>query len=269
MRMREGFFVSLDQLERDGARRFYRTVRGGYVPADVLNDARPPSMRGIVLRDEWQLPLAIVFRGNTQRLRREPGSSALRAAAPLSRHTPLLLSGETVERRGQRFLVSRSGIVVRAGSVRVFETLARPRGIPEGANWIHVRLSEQALVAYEGDTPVFATLVSTGKEGFETPTGLFQIQSKHVSTTMDGGDAAVDGEYSIEDVPWTMYFNGNFALHGAFWHDNFGRPRSHGCVNLSPADARWLFSWSTPTLPAAWHGIFADRRHPGTFVYVN
>jgi lipoprotein-anchoring transpeptidase ErfK/SrfK len=115
---------------------------------------------------------------------------------------------------------------------------------------------------------VFATLVSTGKPGHETPTGLYRIQSKHVSTTMDD-DASEDGAYSIEDVPWTMYFHGNYALHGAFWHYTFGRVRSHGCVNLAPADARWLFQWSSPTLPASWHGIFADpRQNPGTFVFI-
>ena len=143
----------------------------------------------------------------------------------------------------------------------------RPPQIPATDRWIHVSLATQVLVAYEGETPVFATLVSTGKEGHDSPTGVFQIQSKHVSTTMD--DASMpDGAYSIEDVPWTMYFEGNFALHGAFWHNAFGQVRSHGCVNLAPADARWLFSWTTPTLPAAWHGVFADRHRPGTWVVI-
>jgi hypothetical protein len=64
-----------------------------------------------------------------------------------------------------------------------------------------------------------------------------------------------------------MYFHGNFAIHGAFWHYSFGQVRSHGCVNVSPADARWVFSWSTPTLPASWHGMFASPRQ-GTFVFI-
>jgi lipoprotein-anchoring transpeptidase ErfK/SrfK len=131
-----------------------------------------------------------------------------------------------------------------------------------------VSLADQSLVAYEGDTPVFTTLVSSGKEGFETPTGLFRIQSKHVSATMDDF-ASAEGAYSIEDVPWTMYFHGNFALHGAFWHYTFGNVRSHGCVNLAPADAQWLFRWSTPTVPAEWHALYADGRHPGTFVFIS
>ena len=155
---------------------------------------------------------------------------------------------------------------------------------------IHVRLSEQTLVAYEGERAVFATLVSTGKPGFETPTGVFRIYAKHVSTTMDGvapsnplpapqprgsaatpalpGDGAQDEAYSIEDVAWTMYFSGNYALHAAFWHDRFGNVRSHGCVNLPPDDARWLFRWATPVLPAEWHGVQATRDNPGTWVFI-
>jgi hypothetical protein len=71
------------------------------------------------------------------------------------------------------------------------------------------------------------------------------------------GDVASDGPYSIEDVPWVQYFQGSYALHGAFWHDNFGYVRSHGCVNLAPEDARTLFSWTEPKLPEGWHGAFA------------
>jgi len=155
----------------------------------------------------------------------------------------------------------------RTSSLRNAEQRERPEGVGADARWIHVDLSEQTLVAYEGDRPVFATIVSTGAQGFETPRGLFRIQSKHVSTTMDNL-AAAGAEYSIEDVPWTMYFEGNYALHGAFWHSNFGRVRSHGCVNLAPTDARWLFRWSTPTLPESWHGGFATRSSPGTHVLI-
>ena len=84
---------------------------------------------------------------------------------------------------------------------------------------------------------------------------------------MDG--SAGEGNYSIQDVPWAMYFNDNFALHGAFWHHGFGRVRSHGCVNLGATDARWLFMWSTPYLPKGWHGVHAHEGSPGTTVVVH
>ncbi|QQR90561.1 MAG: L,D-transpeptidase [Myxococcales bacterium] len=129
-------------------------------------------------------------------------------------------------------------------------------------------LKEQTVVAYEGDRPVFATLASTGKEEFETPPGIFRMISKHVSTTMDDF-ASQELAYSIEDVPWVICYSGSYALHGAFWHNRFGQTRSHGCVHLAPIDPSWLFQWSEPTLPNAWHSLFASRDRPGTWVYVD
>jgi lipoprotein-anchoring transpeptidase ErfK/SrfK len=83
------------------------------------------------------------------------------------------------------------------------------------------------------------------------------------------GDVASDGPYSIEDVPWVMYFNASIALHGAFWHNQFGTPRSHGCVNLAPADAKQLFAWVEPRLPPGLHGVYATATQPGTRVVVH
>ena len=127
--------------------------------------------------------------------------------------------------------------------------------------------SHPCAVHYEGDTFVFVTLVSSGREGFETAAGTFRIQSKHVSTTMDDPSSPTEA-YSIEDVPWTMYFEGSYALHGAFWHDNFGRVRSHGCVNLAPLDAQRLFWFTSPRLPAGWTAVLPSERERGSLVRV-
>jgi len=88
-------------------------------------------------------------------------------------------------------------------------------------------------------------------------------------TNFSDGNVAADAPYSIEDVPWTMYFDGSYALHGASWHANFGHPMSHGCVNLSPADARALFAWTEPRLPDGWHGVFAPTPAEGTRVVIH
>jgi lipoprotein-anchoring transpeptidase ErfK/SrfK len=120
------------------------------------------------------------------------------------------------------------------------------------------------LVLWEGDRPVYATLVSTGRDGLadpkttlSTPLGTFRILQKHVTTTMDS--TAADNEFELRDVPWVMYFKGGYALHGAYWHDDFGRMRSHGCVNLAPIDARYVFEWSSPDVPDHWHGAYASE----------
>ncbi|HET6612892.1 MAG TPA: L,D-transpeptidase, partial [Kofleriaceae bacterium] len=106
----------------------------------------------------------------------------------------------------------------------------------------------------EGDTPVFSTLVSSGKPGHDTPTGLYRVERKYLYKTMRGEDK--NGPYSVQEVPWTMYFHDAYAVHGAYWHDVFGRPRSHGCVNVPPADARWLYYWSEPALPRGWSSMY-------------
>lgn len=267
-RLQQGFYVSLDAEVDDDGRHFLRTIRGAFVPADAMTPAEPPSMRGVVLEGEWQPPVGFVFRRGASALRREPSTGVLREHGEAEYHRPMLLTDERIERRGGgTYRIARDGTIVRETAMRIISPVARPAQIPETDRWIHVDLSEQTLVAYEGDRAVFATLVSTGREGFATPTGTYRIQSKHVSTTMDDPDSPTEA-YSIEDVPWTMYFEGSYALHAAFWHDTFGRVRSHGCVNLAPADARWLFEWTTPGLPPGWHGIIASARTPGTWVHI-
>lgn len=265
-RMRRGFYVSLDRQEGEGNRRFMRSVRGGYIAAEALSSNHPPTFRGVVLGGRWQLPLAFVFRDGTSRLRRRAISGRLMEAEKLAGQSPFTVA-EQLDVRGRAYVVDRQGYLVRRNAVRLAKVIERPRGVGETDRWVHVSLAEQILVAYEGDTPVFVTLVSTGRDTFPTPVGTFRIQSKHISTTMDDLNSETEA-YLIEDVPWTMYFEGNFALHGAFWHSSFGRQRSHGCVNLSPTDARWLFQWTTPVLPASWHGVFASPKRPGAFVHI-
>ena len=111
----------------------------------------------------------------------------------------------------------------------------------ETEKWISVDLSEQVAIAYEADEPVFATLVSSGLDAWPTNQGAFQVYTRFSSVLMSGG--GYNDYYFLQDVPYTMYFDGEIALHGAYWHDKFGYPNSHGCVNLSVSDAHWLYHW--------------------------
>ncbi len=111
--------------------------------------------------------------------------------------------------------------------------------------WIDIDLSQQLITAYEGDEPVFRALVSTGTARYPTPTGNFRIMTKLPSDDMTGGLAGTDDYYYLPDVPWVMYFRaGGYAIHGTYWHNNFGRPMSHGCVNMRIPDAQWLYNWA-------------------------
>ena len=79
-----------------------------------------------------------------------------------------------------------------------------------------------------------------------------------------------DNEFELRDVPWVMYFKGGYALHGAYWHDDFGKVRSHGCINLAPIDARFVFWWSAPEVPEHWHAAYASQPlGDGTIVNVH
>ncbi len=149
----------------------------------------------------------------------------------------------------------------------------RARHAERGKKWISVSIEKQLLIAYEGDKPVYAALVSTGRGGMGDPAetlstvrGTFMIRAKHVSGTMDGNESQ-DDAFDLRDVPYIQYFHEGYALHAAYWHDDFGKKRSHGCVNLAPADAAWLFDWTDPPVPADWHGALSPQG--GTLVYIH
>lgn len=118
----------------------------------------------------------------------------------------------------------------------------KPAEIPT-SHWIMVNIWEQVLTVYENNQLVFATLVSTGDDYKLTDTGLYSVYLSYETTPMSGGSG--EDYYLLERVPWTMYFDQGNALHGAYWHSSFGYPRTHGCVNLSPADSHWLFDWAS------------------------
>jgi hypothetical protein len=147
----------------------------------------------------------------------------------------------------------------------------RPPMVGIAEPWIDVELATQTLVAYVGDKPVFATLVATGvgTEGspLSTPKGIHRIHAKLLAATMDNLDHTGVAPYSYEEVPFTQYI-GRVALHGAFWHDQFGAPRSHGCINLTLADAEWLFGFTQPALAEGDTEIAATEKRPGTVVRV-
>jgi lipoprotein-anchoring transpeptidase ErfK/SrfK len=113
--------------------------------------------------------------------------------------------------------------------------------------WIEVRLGTQRLVAWEGGKPVYAVIVSTGKATTRTRSGVFAIQSRYRMARMQGDD------YDVPDVPYTMYYSGGYAIHGAYWHNKFGTPVSHGCVNVAVNHAKWLFNWAAVGTPVVVH----------------
>jgi lipoprotein-anchoring transpeptidase ErfK/SrfK len=121
-------------------------------------------------------------------------------------------------------------------------TLLRPPGLSPNERWVDVDLTNQKLVAYEGHLPVFESLVSSGLARYPTVTGQFKIWLRFKAQTMNGRRLGYD--YYLENVPYVQYFYQDYALHGTYWHNNFGHPMSHGCVNLPTPAAEWLFNWA-------------------------
>ncbi len=285
-KMNKGFYVALDRDFMAAKARWWRTSEGFAIPYErialqtwfpefhgawipkpdpaALEGGAPPEGNGSTLIINSDYGIRYV----------EDEKGKLKYTTPIPKLTPVELSGEPRTESGVVYSRTTSGFFVRIADGMV-PAVEPPPDLGPNEKWIDVDLQKQLLVAFEGKHPVYATKVSSGRRNpydpehdFPTPTGTFRIYEKHVSVTMDGNVAA-DGPYSIEDVPWVMYFQGSYALHGAFWHSMFGTPRSHGCVNLSPTDARALFFWTEPMLPLGWHGVFQTGSRPGTRVVIH
>jgi LysM repeat protein len=111
---------------------------------------------------------------------------------------------------------------------------------PTGGKWIDIDLSSQTVRAMRGNTAVRRMLTSTGISRYPTPVGSFRVYAKYRAVRMTG----CCPRYDLPGVPYTMFFYRGYALHGTYWHSNFGHPMSHGCVNLRTSDARWLYGWA-------------------------
>jgi hypothetical protein len=174
-------------------------------------------------------------------VRREPRADAERARSLAPRTVVPILAIEA------GFVRIGDDEWVALRDLRVVRTASRPPGVRDDERWIDVDLDQQVLVAYDGDTPVYATLISSGRRS-GTPTGISRIRKKVAIGTMRDPDR----RWKIPKVPFIMKFREAYAVHGAYWHDLFGNQRSVGCVNLAPVDAGWLFAWTEPHIPEGW-----------------
>jgi lipoprotein-anchoring transpeptidase ErfK/SrfK len=148
-------------------------------------------------------------------------------------------------------------------SVPVDNSLLAHQPAYPGEKWIEINLTAQQVTAWEGNVPVFSFTASTGLPNTPTVQGEFNIYQKLEATSMTGPG------YYLPGVPYTMYFYGNYALHGTYWHNNFGQPMSHGCVNLETSDAQKLFEWADPVIPPGRTQVVASANNPGTLVVVH
>ncbi len=275
-RMVKGFYLGLDKEVHAFAGSFWRTTRGMFVAKDhVLVHDPKVEFEGVWLEapgETRHLPLGWIT--NPHQWKYTFDDSKMHRHEHVDRFTIVQLTGKKEVVDDKTYWETADGWWMRAMDGTVTNPGASPKNLAPGERWIDVNLGLQSLVAFEGERPVFATIISSGRhdddpiKDHRTRPGEFRIREKHISATMDN-DTATDGPYSIEDVPWIMYFDGSTALHGAFWHSRFGHERSHGCVNMTPHDAHELFGWTGPNMPDGWHGVRATDTNPGTRVIVH
>jgi hypothetical protein len=271
MRPKVGYSF-LHTFLHDG-RRYGLATDLSLLPTDRLRPIRGSEFHGVEIDKDVSLPFAFVRRASARFYRydksknklTDDGEAPYRAAVPLTGKRQFFRGRLHEETRDGRWLSDQD-------ASRIDPAKRMPAWGKAGERWLDVNITKQTLVAYDGEKPVFATLVSTGEAGLDdhekttaTKRGIFRIHTKHVSSTMSSDE--VGEEFELRDVPYVQYFEQGYALHGAYWHDRFGTPKSHGCINVSPEDARRLFFFTEPALPAGWHGVLTELT--GTVVFVH
>ncbi|HTM46846.1 MAG TPA: L,D-transpeptidase, partial [Polyangiaceae bacterium] len=206
-----------------GGRAFGLTTDLSVVALDRLERIAPSRFHGLPLSGGATLPV-VFSRSKGALLYQGDPKTGFQIVRPLGDREGLAVNGRVEKVAGHEYLQTASGEWISAHNALRVEPLAQaPNWAKEGQLWIDISLKDQTLVAYEGSTPVFVTLVSTGADGMGDPKtthstvqGLFRIHTKHVSVTMDGDE--VGDEFDLRDVPYVQYFYEGYALHGAYWH---------------------------------------------------
>lgn len=234
---------------------------GQFIPFADVSRAKPSSFHGVQDPDA-SLRIGFVIRANA------PVHAQPKAGAAVVARLPKLATISLVSRDGPTGFYATSSGWIAASDLRVPTPALPPAGVSGNETWIDIDLQTQTLVMYAGKRPTYATLISggVGEQGttFATPLGVHRIVAKLWATTMDNLEHTNVVPYHYESVPFTQYI-GRVALHGVFWHDDFGRPKSHGCINLSLADAAYVFDRTAPALSHATESVRSDR---GTVVQI-
>lgn len=277
------------------------------VPMDKIRPEPASPFHGLELTGDVKLPLGFARpchpsgKGTPQpcvHVYRDDAGELKRTDDVLPTRGVVQLTGvQKAGKKDVRYLETKGGAWVKATDLGLAVVpQAWPQAAQRGEKWVDVSIEDQTLVLWDGKTPLYATVVSTGQDGLQdpktskaTPLGTFRIKSKHVTTTMDsngrsaqsGGAAPESGEsgsptdddkhagnFELRDVPYVQYFQDGYALHSAYWHDHFGLPRSHGCINMAPIDALRVFRFTDPPVPDGWHGTNVESGK-GTMVVIH
>lgn len=241
-----------------------------FVPKDRIKPYPKSTFQGTHLDADTRLPIAFFRKKDREKYKRD-GGAFIATGEKFARLSHVMLTDKSEKVGNDTYFETREpGIWVLKGADVAVARLASviPFTPDEAAStgrrtWVDISVMGGTLVAYEGATPVFATLIAPGRGGTpipgrnpvstaSTPTGNFRVDGKFRWATMVSSS---DSNIVHSEVQWVQNFHGPHALHGAYWHDGWGELKSGGCVNLSPIDSRWIFGWTEPRLPKDWQGI--------------
>jgi len=251
----------IDRVEQDGV--YYMLQSGGWIPGKGARVSEISKFQGLQFSATPRNSFGWAFEQIP--VLNAPGYSAGKTGEQILPYQVVQIYSTQTADNEKWYLIGPNQWVEGRKVARVVPNTTPPAGVTV-ARWIDVDLAEQTLAVYDNYQLVYATVIASGLEPFWTRPGLFQIYQKKETETMRNNDPS--DFYYLDNVPWTMYFDGARALHGAYWRTRFGYPQSHGCVNLSVGDAHWLFDWAvegdwvyvhdptgqTPTDPALYTG---------------
>ena len=272
-------------------RRFAITEDLRLAPTSKVKPDFGTTFHGVEVNAERPLPIAWVKDREAKAYKIEGTTVRAYKQRPTYREV-VKLTGKKQYIDKRLYYETDAGKWVRSRDIAIAATPSEmPSAAKSGERWIDISIRQQVLVLWEGTTPVYATIVSTGQDMLGDPKttkatvlGTFRIESKHVTTHMDSTEGLTrssgdpeygkskrrgQGTFLLQNVPWVQYFKGGYALHATYWHDVFGTARSHGCVNLTPIDAHRIFFWTYPSLPKGWHGVYPETPKDGTVVFVH
>ncbi len=257
-----------------GARRFGVLTDGRFIPTDRLKPALGTVWHGVDL-SKVGLPVAFTLRpGICPYLLEKKKAKRLRDEEFTTRE-PIMLTGRFRTLNSQRYYFTRDNHWVRHKDIILIPKRHKfPDFASEHQKWVDISLANQTLTAFVGHKPLYATLISSGRDrlgdphsGPSTLQGVFRIRSKHISRAID--DRENGQTFSIAEAPWVIEFAEGFAITGAYWLRRFGEAQSYHNIALAPVDAHWLWHWSDPHPPEGWHGAMVSKDEPSTIIYIH
>jgi hypothetical protein len=248
------------QTENEGSV-WYTLNPGEFVRAEDVIQVQTPDFHGVEITVQPERPFGWVVQDVVPS--DEPDGEPNEAYEPLVRFTFFEVFEAKIGEEEWIWYDIGGGRWIRQTFVSLVDVSRRPEEVGRGEYWVEVDLYEQTFAAYEGDRMVYASLVSSGLNQWPTREGIFQVWSRFTQNKMSGAEGEKD-YYFIEDVPYIMYFDrtNEIALHGAYWHNRYGYKHSHGCVNMPPLDAEWVYYWSADGPNDLWVEVHtSDPQH--------